>query len=225
MRLERHHPVHRSEGHRQAPQDQPRRAQRSQAVAQPRLPGAVLPRRPPVQKVGQRQPHREIKSRAPQEEGHVQVDDLVPQKFVGSHLFRIGPEVNVFQPDEHGHEQHQQQRQRPSAGFEQPPNHQPPFPSHQVVQHHQGQAAQRHAHPEQVAQQVRAEELRRRTKPPADTYGRSHQPHHQGPPLNAVEFRAGVRGLVHGSVSRSRWRSWGGASVSWACWLNCSART
>src|SRR5207302_9561184 len=82
------------------------------------------------------------------------------ERGASSHLFGVGPWINLSQTDHYGDEENQKQRQRPRRGFEHTANYDAPRAAGQVLQHQECQAAQRDADPKNESHQVRMKELR-----------------------------------------------------------------
>ena len=143
MRFERHDPVDRKEGHREAVKHQSRAAHASQTRRKRRVAGAILLVRPAVQFPDESPPHREIDHIANQEKRQVKVGLFEFERGVGSNEIRMRPRIHPAEPEKKRKSQSGKQGQRARRCFEQPANRQSPESAGQVMHHQKGRATQR----------------------------------------------------------------------------------
>ena len=99
MRLERHEPVERREGDREAVRQEAARAQHLHPPREPGVAGLVLLERPGVQKIGERIPDGEINRGADEEERDAQIELLVPQHLVVGDEAGVGPAIEMMRAE------------------------------------------------------------------------------------------------------------------------------
>ena len=138
-----------------------RRGQRLHLRESIAVAGAVLLARPAVEEATTGRSRS--RSRAPCAPGRtwdVEIRRLVLQDRVGRHHLGARPGVERCMPSSERHEQQRHQRQRARRRFEHAADRQPQRPAGQVVQHEERQRSRARCRPEQVADQIGAEELR-----------------------------------------------------------------
>jgi hypothetical protein len=120
VRVERHHPVERGEGDRQAVSDQAAAADRLHAARDPRVRAAILLERPAVQEIGDGIPDREVEDRPDHEEWNVQVQGFAGQDRVGVDDVVMGPLVEIVEPEEQRNVEQGQYREHARRRAEDP---------------------------------------------------------------------------------------------------------
>ncbi len=142
LRVERHDPVDRGEGHRQHQEEEARRADRPEphAVGWRRRQAAVLFRRPAVEQHDQQHPEREVEDRADEEEPRIEVAGLGLDDGVVGRL-RPRPLEEDRQLEGDRDEEERDDRQRPGRGFEDAAADEPPLAARHVLQHQQRRAS------------------------------------------------------------------------------------
>src|SRR6266568_9204748 len=85
---------------------------------------------------------------------------LLLERDAATHLFGVGPWIDLPQTDHYGDEENQKQRQRPRRSFEHTANHHAPGAASQMLQHQKRQATESDANPEDESHQVSVKELR-----------------------------------------------------------------
>ncbi|MCG3163087.1 MAG: hypothetical protein JMDDDDMK_04465 [Acidobacteria bacterium] len=218
---ERHQPIGRGEGRGQRVNHEARPAQRLHPPLQSRIGVAVLFARPAIEQPGHYQPDGEIDHRAQKKERRAQ-----PRVLVMLTHIRARPRIKFAHAERERQKQRQQQRHRARRRFEQPLDHHSPIAARQVLQHHNRQTAERDAPPEQIADQIRLEELFRADQPSGDAQHGGGNANDECLALEAAQFgrRRVSRDLGHCFFSSNLLRSAGGTSASVALRLNCSAR-
>ena len=157
--IERHQPVDRREGGRQAVEDETGGRDHLHPSRQGGITRRVLPGGQPLQHPGEPAPDREVEGRPGDEERGVEVHRLVTQEGVRLDLVRARPPVQLGQTEQERHEEQGDEGQRSGRGLEHTPDHQPPAAARQVVQHGDGGTAEGDREPVEKGDEVRAEEL------------------------------------------------------------------
>ncbi len=234
VRRERHAPVDRGEGRGQEQEDQPERRHGAQARGAALVVLLVLLARPGAEPVGEHAPDHEVQDRAQREEAHVQVGALLAQERVGGDHLGVGPGVDRGGPDEDGDERQPHRRQRAGGRLVEPSRDETPEAARQVAEHREAEAAHADQHPEQVAVEIRAEELGAVRKQAGAERQQEDDRQAEAGPLQPFEDGAAGRaahrwaspaacGLAATLSSRSA-RLPSGTSVAGAYWLSCSVR-
>src|SRR5262249_24636796 len=140
----------------------------------------------------------------------------VLEERVGRYRFRACPFVELAQTEGERHEGDGQERQRVDARLDDAPDDEPPGTPGQIMDLHDRQAAERYAEPEEVGDEIGAEE-RRRAEDGPDGAGAEGD--------DADEETALAEACAHSPASRSSGpRAAAGTSLSVACWLRWRAR-
>ncbi len=231
LRLGREHPVDRREGQRQDDHDQPRGcplAARKLGVG--RAVFVELERQhtnPPRPEV----PEREVERREEQKALPVQPIEFLAHVLVGHGPGRVGPRIDLLQPEEDGDEEEHHPEHRARGGAERAADHQSPLAAGDVLQHQHRQRAGHDREPEEEARQVGLEERPRIDDVADDAQHDADDADDQRRHPPAVDAggagrRAGGRANVgrHGAPPDNCARCAGGRSLMVPLRLNCSAR-
>ena len=187
MRLERHRPVDRGEGHGEAEEHEP--AARDELETRPGggVEALVLAQRPARQRARHERPGEEVERGTTEEERNVQVERLVLQERIVRHLLGLRPLVEPADSERDGEEHDRHDGQGARAGLEQAPDRHPPRAAGHVLDHEQREAAERAADPEEVRDEIAAEELRGIEKARQRAHEQGGRAHADGDPLDAVQ--------------------------------------
>ena len=182
---------------------------------------------PPAEQVSEQRPHREEEDGPPEEERHVQVRLFHAQDGIGGHHLRPRPLVDPRHAHRDGQEQQGEDREGAGPRFQEAPDDGAPHPARQVVEHQQGEAADRHAGPEQVREEPRAQRLVQVQERPQHAEHEARGPGQEAGPLQPVDGRRNGEGAVaHGVASLSSCaRASGVRSEAGTFWLSCRTRT
>ena len=206
MRLERHHPVDRRERHGEAVDREPRPGEHAEAARR----GSILGG-PATQHRGDGDPRSEVDGRPDEEEGRVQVRALVAEERVGCHHLRARPLVELPEPEGERQEGEGEEGEGARPRLEHAPDDEAPGTARQVVDQDDRHAAERDAEPEEVGDEVGAEERCRIRGGPGGAGSEARDADQEAVPAEA---------RAHSPPSRSSMpRVSAGTSASAACWL------